>query len=259
MYIRFNFWKSLFSSLARHRACPDLTAAPTAGGCRSERSPAGLPPSVPDFETPRSRRTDLCEEGGGGVRNTRTRILTCSRAERRKPGAERTTGAASPAGSECGLRAFCPAPGQQPCCSGRRSPLLAPGVCGQQDHATEGVPDLHAAHRGRGKRRARPRPRLAFRPLRRGAASPSVPLRRLLAGASTAGGRQTWWNVVISKTRGLEGQEEGELLFLFVTQPGRAALGGARDFKWALCGAPRIQITGDQNAPKGVGVSPPSN
>lgn len=189
MCIRFNFCKSLFfCSLARHRACPDLTAAPTAWGCRSERFSAGLAPSLPDFATPRSGRTDLGEEGGGGAANTRTQTLTCSRAERRKPGAERTAWAVSTASSERG------APGSLPCAwaaallFGGRPPLPAPVVRGRQDHAAEGVPDLHAAHRGRGKRRARPalpRPLPASRPLPRGAVHPA-------AGESTTGGRETW-------------------------------------------------------------------
>lgn len=64
----------------------------------------------PDFATPRSRRIDLGEEGGGGAANTRTQTLTCSPAERRKPGTERTArGAASPTGSKHG------APGAQLC------------------------------------------------------------------------------------------------------------------------------------------------
>lgn len=157
MCIRFNFWKSLFfCSLARHRACPDLTAAPTAWGCRSERFSAGLAPSLPDFATPRSGRTDLGEEGGGGAANTRTQTLTCSRAERRKPGAERTAWLFLRPVPSVGLQTPCPAPGRQPCCSGGRPPLPAPVVRGRQDHAAEGVSDLHAAHRGRGKRRSRP-------------------------------------------------------------------------------------------------------
>ena len=147
---------SFFSSLARCRACPDLAPATTAPGCRSERFPAVLPPSLPDFATPRSRRIDLGEEGGGGAANTRTQALTCSRAERRKPGPERTYGAASPPGSEHG------APGALPCSWAAAllvwgsPPLPASGVRGRQDHAAEGVPDLHAAHRSRGKRRAGP-------------------------------------------------------------------------------------------------------
>lgn len=91
-------------SLARHRACPDPAAAPTARSCRSERFPAGLPPSRLDPSLTLQHRvpgrTDLGGEGGGGAPNTRTRALTCSRAERRKPAAERPAGTASPAGSE---------------------------------------------------------------------------------------------------------------------------------------------------------------
>uniref|UniRef100_A0A8D0SGI9 Phosphatidylinositol transfer protein N-terminal domain-containing protein n=1 Tax=Sus scrofa TaxID=9823 RepID=A0A8D0SGI9_PIG len=140
---------SFFPSLARRRACPDLAPAPTDPGYRIERFPAGLPPSPPDFATPRSRRIDLGKEGDGGAVNTRTRTLTCSRAVRRKPGSERTAGAASPAGSERG------APGALPCAWAAallvwgRPPLPALGVRGRQDHAAEGVQDLHAAHRGR--------------------------------------------------------------------------------------------------------------
>lgn len=45
-----------------------------------------------------------------------------------------------------------------------------------------------------------------------------------------------------------------ELLLPLVTPARRAALGGAVDCRWVLGGgATRIQIAGDQNAPKGFG------
>lgn len=211
---------SYFSSLARCRACPDLAPATTAPGCRSERFPVGLPPSLADFATPRSRRIDLGvgEEGGGGAANTRTQALTCSRAERRKPEPERTAGAISPPGSEHG------APGALPCAWAAAllvwgsPPLPASGVRGRQDHAAEGVPDLHAAHRSRGKRRAGPG--LAHSPSPapgRRASRPAGPLR--------AAGKP-WWKTAFQTGR-LEGEEEVELLLPLVTPARRAALGGA--------------------------------
>lgn len=94
------FWKSLFSSLARHRACPDLTAAPPALGCGSERFLAGFLPRSLTLKRRVPGGPTSAKKEAGGVANTRTQTLTCSRAERRKPEAERTAGAASPAGSE---------------------------------------------------------------------------------------------------------------------------------------------------------------
>lgn len=164
--------------------------------------------------------------------NTRTRTLTCSRAVRRKPGSERTAGAASPAGSERG------APGALPCAWAAallvwgRPPLPALGVRGRQDHAAEGVQDLHAAHRGRGNRRAGPGlacsrplpPRGAAYPLT--ASPPPGPLR--------AAGKP-WWNITLQSGR-LEGEEDEELLLPLVTLARRAALGGAADSRWAFGG-----------------------
>lgn len=84
-----------------------------------------------------------------------------------------------------------------------------------------------------------------------------VPRRRLLAGESTAGGREIWWNITFQTWR-LEGKE-GELLFLLVTPAGQGGVGWGSGLQVGPLGAPRIQITDDQNAPKVVGASPLSN
>lgn len=169
---------------------------------------------------------------------------------RGKPGAEFL-----PPAPSAGLRNPCPAPGLQPC-SGGRPPIPAPEVHGRQDNAAEGVQDLHAAHRGRGKCRAGSgltRSRL-LRPQPRGAAYPAAASQR----ASHYGRQGNWWNIT-SKTRRLGGKEEGELLFALVTPAGEGGVGWGGGFQVGPFGAPRIHDIGDQNAPNGVGAPPLSN
>ena len=67
---------------------------------------------------------------------------------------------------------------------------------------------------------------------------------RLPVGESTTGGRETW----------LEGREEGELLFPLVTPAGEGGVGWGGELQVGPLGAPRVLITGDQNAPKRVGA-----
>lgn len=207
----------------------------------------------PDFATPRSRRIDLGEEGGGGAANTRTQTLTCSPAERRKPGTERTArGAASPTGSKHG------APGAQLCawaaalliwgsphpCPARFPPRRS--VAGRTMLLKEyricmplTVDEVSAAP-GRASPAAGPR--------LRGAASPPPPP----ASGSTADGGENPGGTLPPKPGGWRGRRRG--VAASTCHPSKESnVGWGCGLQVGSLGASRIRIAEDQNAPKGVG------
>lgn len=260
MCIHFNFRKSLFLSprpASGHVLIRRPLLPPGATDLSGSQRVSLLPPwSLPDFPTPRSGRTELGEEEGGGAPNTRTRTLTCSPAEGRKTGAERTAGAASPAGSERR------APGALPCAwaaallvwgapprfppqgraAGRTMLLKEYRICMPLT-----VDEVSAAP-GPASPAPGPQPQ--------GAAYPAAASRS--AGPLRAAGKPCW--SITSQARRLEGRKEGSCCFHLSPQRGRAALGGAVDSRWSLGGSPRALIPGDPDAPKGIGAPlPPIN